>query len=79
MIDIKFKINGRNVCSDQIGKEIERAALAHGKKQIQQNVSRIRCPVHGKTARVTTSAHDLSWKVEGCCDALIVRVKKALG
>lgn len=78
MFDIKFKINGRNVRSDQIGKKMERAALEHGKKQIQEGVRRIRCPVHGTTARVTAIGRDLSWKVEGCCEALIESVRKAM-
>jgi len=81
MFDIKFKINDRNIRPDQIGKELERAALADVKEQVHRKASSIRCPVHGTTARVTAKGQDLhrlSWTVEGCCDELIERVKKAM-
>lgn len=79
MLDITLKIDGRDCRLDQIGKELEKAAMADLKEQIQREVSRIRCPIHGQVARVRASGQGidrLSWEIDGCCDDLVERVKK---
>lgn len=81
MFDLEFKINGRKVRPDQMEKELEKAMFADIKKEMADKVRRIRCPKHGQAARVTPRGHSikqLSWSVEGCCDELIDRVKKAI-
>ena len=41
----------------------------------------VRCPVHGRTARVTPktgSGSNIEWDIHGCCDELVEQVKAAL-
>lgn len=81
MIDIKFKINGRNLRPNQVGNELERLMLTEVAKQIENRIGRVRCPEHFKHAKVTAqgkSVDKLTFKIEGCCQKLITAVEKKL-
>ena len=81
MFDISFKINGRKVQPNNIGNALEAAILKDLQDSIKKAVGSIRCPKHGRAAKIVAQGRtlsNLSFKVSGCCDSLIENVTKKL-
>jgi len=81
MIDVSFKINGRKVQPNQVGGFLTNAVLANVTEQIKKNVGSVRCPDHGKSAKIICkgkSLDNLSFEISGCCETLINTVKRKL-
>ncbi len=81
MFELSFEINGKKVSPDSIGDAIESAALQVFRDSITKTVGSIRCPKHGKRAKVIAKGRNidsLSFNISGCCDALIESVKKEM-
>lgn len=72
----------RNVSPEQWFADLERDALGLATQQLQQRADKIRCPTHGKAARVHYAGKHgdrLSYDIEACCAAHRDRVTSALG
>jgi len=81
MIDISFEINGYTVRPNQLGNELEKAALEAVRKDIERMVGNIRDPKTGQRPKIKVkgrSLDNLSFEVSGSED-LIEKVKKKLG
>lgn len=50
-MNIKPKINGREVSSDNLRSAFEGAVLAKVKEQMTQKLSNLRCPEHNQTPK----------------------------
>ena len=74
MIDVTFEIGGKNVDPNRIGDAQEKAMLAEVATSTKKALSSVTCPEHGQKPKVTIKGRtvdDLSWEIEGCCQALI--------
>jgi hypothetical protein len=74
MIEIKFRINGRDVSSHNLKDALEAAAMEDIKNQVQQKLYHIRCSQHFRQPRVIisgSSLRQLRFSIEGCCQKLI--------
>lgn len=85
MFEISFEFNGKKMRPNELGKSLQSAMEAAMLKGVRDHVTRtvgsIRCAVHGKGAKVVVSGHDLEhleFKVSGCCQDLIQKVKQKL-
>lgn len=65
-----------NFDGDGFKKKAMQAALDAVTKRIEG----VRCPVHGKQAKVTPkmSGSEFTWDISGCCDQIVTKVKAAL-
>jgi hypothetical protein len=84
-MDITFKVNGRRVPANQIGKAmgnaLERAAFQQTRENVKARLSGIRCSVHHQAPQVTSSGSSLSnltWDIQGCCALLKHEAQRAL-
>lgn len=81
MVDISFKIDGKSVRPDQVASALKRAVMKRAKGSIAARIRVVRCPKHGSTPTVVCqgrSPESMSFKVSGCCDELLAKVKAAL-
>jgi hypothetical protein len=82
MIDIKFKIGGREVGPNNLKDVLEKAIFQNVRSQIAQRVGNISCPEHGKSPQITAEGRDLSslsFTVKGCCDKAVDEVRRRMG
>jgi len=79
MADFEFKIDGRKVSpsafTTAMGKDIKAKAMKLARAAAEKKIRSIRCPVHGGYAKVVPER--TSFKITGCCDKQMDRVKKA--
>ena len=81
MFEVSFTLNGRKVNPNNIGDALESAFLKEIQDSMKKRVGAIRCPEHGRAAKIVAQGRklsDLSFKVSGGCDSLIDRVTKKL-
>jgi hypothetical protein len=81
MIDLKLKINGRNIAPKNFGKEMEKTILADVIKNIKTDVKSTICKKHKEHASIVikgSSINNLSFDISACCDELHEQVKKNL-
>ena len=70
-----------NFNPDDFRRKLEKAALESVKKQIQQRVRSVACPVHGQAATVSfsgSSVERLGVRFSGCCEEGIAAAKATL-
>ncbi len=70
-MNIKLKINGREVSSDNLGSAVEGAVLAKVKEQMTQKLSNLRCPEHNQTPKLEIegdSIQNLKIRFRPCCE-----------
>jgi hypothetical protein len=80
-VEIKFKVNGREVSPDELADALSQRVFEHVKQSVTKRLSGIRCPKHGAEARVDVEGsglENLKWKVSGCCDKLREEAQRAL-
>ncbi|OPL10051.1 MAG: hypothetical protein AVO34_12400 [Firmicutes bacterium ML8_F2] len=74
MIEIYFEVDGKKVSLDNFGDEFEKSMYAEVINSISNLLGSVSCPEHHQKPSVTFVKGDgseLSWKVGGCCQALI--------
>lgn len=82
MIDIKFKVGGREVSPNNLKSVLEKAIFQNVRDQISSRVGRVSCPEHGKSPQITAEGRDLSslrFTVQGCCDKAVSEVRRRMG
>ena len=82
MVEIKFKVNGREVRPNDMKSVLEKAMFQNVRDQIAARVGRVTCPEHGKTPQITAEGRDLSslkFTVQGCCDKAVEEVRRRMG
>lgn len=82
MIDIKFKIGGREVSPNNLKDVLEKAIFQNVRAQLVQRVGNVSCPEHGKSPQITAEGRDLSslsLNVKGCCDKAVEEVRRRMG
>jgi hypothetical protein len=79
-VGVEFRVGGRKVSQRGFARGIANEALKGVDEEMQRRLSSIHCPTHGQRARVqsTRAGGDLTWHVEGCCEALVAQIKKHL-
>jgi uncharacterized metal-binding protein len=81
MIDISFKINGKQVDPKNIGDALKQAVLETAKQAILKRVGAARCPEHGQHAKIVCTgltSNNMTFEVSGCCQELVEDVKSKL-
>lgn len=81
MIDIKFKMNGRNVNTNNLRKALETASLSSVTAKVEQSLRYLRCAEHGQSPKIKVNGRNLrkhSFEVTGCCPDLIEKVRAML-
>jgi hypothetical protein len=86
MVNISWKINGKSVSPQNLGRELGKTFQKAAIKQttddtIKRNVNSTRCPIHGKTPtliRKSGTQRELSYDISGCCQTVIDSVKRSL-
>lgn len=81
MIRIVFEIAGKPVDPQKVTDPVQKGVYVEVEKALRTALGSVRCPDHGKepTVIVSGSALDqLKYEVTGCCDKLILAVKKQL-
>ncbi len=82
MIKMQWKVNGKNVRSDQIAEELMKGVRQDLSNQIQDVVRSVRCPVHGQRAAnvraVPAGVSKLNFQYEACCDELRAAIARHL-
>ena len=74
MVDVHIEYNGRRMSPSQLGSAIEDGILKSVASDVKGKLSSIRCRTHGQQAKVTIKGkglNNLSFEVNGCCQALI--------
>lgn len=82
MIDIKFKVGGREVSPNNLKSVLEKAIFQNVRDQIASRVGRVSCTEHGKSPQITAEGRDLSslkFTVQGCCDKAVNEVQRRMG
>lgn len=82
MITIDYKLNGRSIRPNQLGRELEKVVAKQFEDAVKKTASQIRCRTHGQYARVTVkrghSVQGMSFEVSGCCDELAEEVRRRI-
>lgn len=71
MLKLTWKLNGRTVAPSQLRRELTNSIESAALDQARNDVSRIRCPVHGtlpRNVRVTRVASRLRFTFDPCCE-----------
>lgn len=80
-MNIKLKINGRNVSSESVGSAVEDAILAKVKEQMTQKLSHLRCPEHNQTPKIEIegdSLQNLKIHFRPCCEWMREEAERVL-
>ena len=80
-IEVKYKINGREVPFNKIGDEMTKQFFLKVREIIYEALKSVQCPVHGQAPEVTvegTSLDNLVFHINGCCERVIDESKKRL-
>lgn len=80
-IDIKFKVDGREIPVENVQDELMKQVFLLVRKNICEALQSVRCPVHGQAPTVTvegSSLDDLIFQISGCCEKLIEETKEKL-
>ena len=81
-VSVSHHFRGRQVSKKQFTKLLSEEALRLTRKELEQAVRRVRCPVHGQAARLRFTGRRcgrLEWVVDGCCQSLIAQIRMILG
>lgn len=78
MFDLSFKINGRTIPANRVAEELKKNIKKATTSMATRHVESIRCPVHGRAARLHPTGFNGQFRVEGCCDKLISEVQRHL-
>lgn len=73
MFKFEWKVNGRTVAPNQVGRELTKSLQGEIVSRAKIAVARVRCPVHGsspRNIRVSGSRGNLRFQYESCCDRL---------
>lgn len=79
MIEVKFKLNGRDVRVGDLGRELSRSIETEMRRNAEQRIGRVksrRCPEHGKTPTVRTTRDGFS--VEACCERFTAEIQREI-
>jgi hypothetical protein len=62
------------------GEAFKKKAMTAALDAVTRKIEGIRCPVHGKKAKVAgkMDGTNFTWDVSGCCDELVAKVRAAL-
>jgi hypothetical protein len=69
-MNIKLKLNGRQVSPDQLGSAVEDEVLAKVKAQMAEKLKNLRCPDHGEAPKPEfdgDSLKNLKIQFRTCC------------
>lgn len=80
VIEVKFKLNGREVPPERLGDALTAALLQQLKSNVQTKLSSVHCPEHGQQPTVTAegnSLDQLKWTVRGCYSKLVAQATSA--
>ena len=78
MLDISFEINGRKVNPNNMKDALESAILSQVADSVKKSVGNLRCAEHGQSPKIKIKGRNLkklSFKISGCCDNLIEKVR----
>lgn len=76
MIDIRFKLNGREVRASDLGHQLSRSLERDMRRDVEQRIARVkwkRCLEHGKTPTVRSTLNGFS--IEACCERFRARIE----
>lgn len=80
MSNLEYKVGGRTVSQGEFMKNIKDSALELAHKAVKEQVSRVRCPVHGQhptNLRATGgSGGNIGYEFTACCEQLKAAVAK---
>jgi hypothetical protein len=79
-VSLKYTVDGRTVSSGQFFDGLMGEVRQNVISEVTRNVEQTRCPEHGQHPRVTEvndQNGNLSFAIEGCCDAAVERAYKA--
>lgn len=80
-VDFTYTLGGRKVSRDQFFEGLEGEIRKTASENVTREVQRVRCPKHGREARVTEvrqTRDGFRFEVSGCCDELVERAKRAI-
>jgi hypothetical protein len=81
MLNIKLKVNGRDVPLNPLGTMLRDAMDKETEHAVQASIQNLRFRMHGRSAKVTVtgaSARPRRYRVTACCDELRAAVEKLL-
>ena len=80
MIKITIRVDGRDVCPEElslaVGQSLAAAVHAAGQKHVRERTVNHRCAVHGTPARFRSTPD--GFLIEACCEALRKEVERSL-
>lgn len=73
MIELNFSVDGKPVDADGLSDALASSLRSAFESQIASQMAACRCAEHGETARLVIEGppDNPSYKIEGCCDALL--------
>ena len=80
MFKLKFSVDGKQVGPGGVGDAVAAAMRRSVESQLSARVSACRCAEHGQSARLVVDGPSSkpSYRVAGCCDALLEAARKQL-
>jgi len=79
---VTYKVAGKEVHPSQFADKMTEAAVEVVKNSLQEKIEAVRCPVHNQNAKAIlkeTTGGKMNYDIQGCCEELIVEVKRSLG
>lgn len=80
-MSVEYRIGNRKVSKAQWDKHLEESVKDAAIDGLRQQISQLRCPVHGKAAKLVVgrqTGSKMEMKIEACCDQLLQRAQQAL-
>ncbi len=82
--EMNYEIDGRKVSQEEwlrsLKKEATEEAMSSVVEEIEAEVARLRCPVHGEHPKVVTAkieGNRLTTEISACCDEMLEKAEKA--
>lgn len=81
MIELNFSVDDKPVDADGLGDALAKSLRRTFEAQVASQVAACRCEEHGEAARLVVEGtpDQPSYKIEGCCDALLEAATARLG
>jgi ubiquitin C-terminal hydrolase len=79
-IEIEYTVGGRRVSQQEWERHLREAPTRATKEAVKQKLSRVRCPAHGQSPKVTfrETSEGFDVSISGCCEELTERARRAL-
>jgi hypothetical protein len=70
-MQIRFKLNGRDVRGGNLQASIEEVAFSKAKQQLSAKIARVRCPQHNQVPQLKFEGNSLNTvkvRIKSCCE-----------